>query len=225
MHQKRMAQVDGAGLSGRKDFPPRCRFCEAVRCEFSQRSAAFARGREHPRYIEVGTRANTRRGVVLANIGEEKQHQQGAAFRSHVDSPVQEFVGIGGLESEAGINVPARISGIVWRRKPDRKRPQVGARQPAPSTYQLIEGSMQNGRVGGPDKRFLSIHAKPDDGLGPCCRIRRIAARVAPEDGAALVGKFARKGVVDFHESIADELPDLTIAQDLRGVTTFGRHQ
>jgi hypothetical protein len=48
---------------------------------------------------------------------------------------------------------------------------------------------------------------------------------VAPEDGAPLIGKFTPKGLVDFHESLADELPDLGIGQDLHGVTTFGGHQ
>ena len=77
----------------------------------------------------------------------------------------------------------------------------------------MIEGFVQDRRVRGSYKGLLAVNSEPDDGLRPGCWIRLIAARVPPKNCAALVCKIAREGRLDPHESIADELLDLGIAQ------------
>jgi hypothetical protein len=59
----------------------------------------------------------------------------------------------------------------------------------------------------------LPVRAEANNGLGPSYWIVLIAAGVAPEDGAALVRKVTRKSLVEFHEAVVNELPDLRIAQ------------
>src|ERR1700689_2853155 len=191
-----MAQVDGTGLPGRRSLAPFCTFNEAVGGQFSQRLYSLARRGQPSRYIDMRSHPNARRRVVFPNVGEEKEHQQGASLRGHVDTPVQEVAlddlsQIHGLRREAGINVPAGIARIVSGRKPDWKRPEIHAGQPSPGADKLIKRLVQEGRVGGSDKRLLSIHAEPDNRLGPGCWIVLIAAQVPPEDGTGLAGKIA----------------------------------
>ena len=82
----------------------------------------------------------------------------------------------------------------------------------------------KDGSVFGNRERLLPVLAQTDDRFGPCCRIIRIAPGVAPENGAACVRKLARKCILDFDESVADELFDLRIAERARGICSV-RHK
>jgi hypothetical protein len=162
--------------------------------------------------------------IPIANIGKQKQHQQGSSLRGHVDTPVQKVTRIDVLRREAGIDVPARVSRIIRGRKPNRKRPEIHAGQPSLWANKLIEGFVEDCRVRGLGEWLLSIHAKADHRILPGCRIVLSATRITPEDGTPLVGKIARKRSLDLHKSITNEPLDLGIAQDAR-IRMKGRHR
>jgi len=52
-----------------------------------------------------------------------------------------------------------------------------------------------------------------------------IAASLAPQDGAGLVGKLARKRPVDADESVANELLYLIIAECAHRLMFISRHE
>jgi hypothetical protein len=158
------------------------------------------------------TNANASWCVVLPDLREQKQHEQGSSFGGYVDMPVKVVAWIG-VGWETGIHVPTRVARIVRGGKPNGKCPEIRTRQPSPWTDKLIEGSVQDRRIRGSYKWLLSVNTEPDDRLGPGCWIRLIAARVPPENCTALVCKIAREGRQDPHKSIADELLDLGVAQ------------
>src|SRR5690606_39079969 len=123
---------------------------------------------------------------------------------------------VGGFGPEAHVDVPAGVAWIVGGRKSHRKRPEVPAGKPAPASDQPVEGFVEDWRVGGLDERLLSVHAKPDDRFRPCRRVIRIASGVAPENRAAFLRHLARKGPVDPHEPVSDELLNLRVAYPAR---------
>src|SRR5437588_768945 len=56
------------------------------------------------------TGSNARWRVVLANIREQKQHQQGPSLRGHIDTPVQEVVLIAGFGWKGVIDLHESIA-------------------------------------------------------------------------------------------------------------------
>ena len=80
MDQEWMAQVNGSRVSGRENLTPRSAFRKASGCELSQRYAALSERSESSRDIEMRSYSNACGRVPLANIGEEKQHQQRPAL-------------------------------------------------------------------------------------------------------------------------------------------------
>jgi len=214
MHQKRMAQVDGACDTCREYLAARSRFSETFRSgQVSRRQTLVLRWCENPCDIEMRANANAGWRVTFANIGEKKQHQQGSSLGKHVDAPVQKIIGIAEIRRETAVHVPARVSWIVARRKSNREGPEVTSRPPSAWTDKLIECLVQDRHIGGSGKRCLFIHTEADHRLRPGCWVVLIAAGVPPEDRTALVCNLTRKSPLDFDEPIMDELPDLRIAQ------------
>jgi hypothetical protein len=168
--------------------------------------------------------ANAGRRIVLPDIGEEEQQQQRPPLRGDIRTPRKEIVRIGGLGGKTDVDVPAGVPRIVRGRKPDGKRPEVHAGQPAPSSDELIERVVQDRRVGGLGEGVLSIEAQPDDRLRPGRGVIGIITGVPLEDGAAFARDAARKGFRNLHKPVSDKARDLCVAQDARRIASI-RHR
>src|SRR5688572_26221891 len=105
--------------------------------------------------------------------------------------------------------MPASVAGILGRGEPDGKCTETSAAEPTPGADQLVEGRMQNRCVRGRRERSAGIVAEADDWPGPGRGIVRIAAGVAPKDAAAFIREVARKGGINSHVAVMDELRDL----------------
>jgi len=160
MHQERMAQVDRACVSCRRDLAPTGDFSKAfLGGQLSRRQAVLAQRSQNPCDIKMRTHANARRSVTLADIREKKQHQQGSSFRNYVDAPIQKITGSAPIGWETAVNVPACVSGIVRRRKTNGERSEIGASTPSAWADKLIECLVQDSSIRGRGKWFLCIHA------------------------------------------------------------------
>ena len=97
----------------------------------------------------------------------------------------------------------------------------VGANFSVPGTEssradQLVEGRMQAWHVSRRDEGRVRVHAEPDHRLAPARRIVGIAAEVAPEDGANLLGECGRESAVEADEAALDEMGDLRVVERAR---------
>jgi len=84
---------------------------------------------------------------------------------------------------------------------------------------------MKYGSVCSPAERFLAVIAEPDDRLGPGFPVIGIASRLAPEQGAPLVGEFPRKGSVQPDKPVVNELRYLGVAERAHVVVCIRRHE
>ena len=109
--------------------------------------------------------------------------------------------------------MPAGVAGIIGVREAHRKTAEVRARTPATAPDKLVEGCAEQRRIHRFAKRLLSVIAEPDDRPGPGFPVAGVASRVAPEDGAALLGKPAREGVVQPDKPVLDKLVQLCVAE------------
>ena len=221
-----MAQVDGARFAGRQHLRAVRRLREAVGRQLAQRQAGLAGRREDASHLDVRAGADAGRRVVLADVGEQEQHQQRPSPRADVHAPFEE---IGMVVAEARVDVPAGVAGIVRRREAHREGAQAVAPQPAPRSDELVEGRVQDRRVGGVDEGLLPVHPEADDGAGPRGRVARIAAGIAPQDGAGRVGDLPRERPWNPDEAVVDELPDVhsraLSAAALRGWRSRGHRE
>ena len=111
--------------------------------------------------------------------------------------------------------MPPRVTRIIRARKPHRESPKA-PRTPAPFSDELVEGRVENRTVYGPLERLVTVVTKPDDGPCPGRRIIRIARQIAPQDGAALVGKLPGKGALNSDKSVVDKLLYLRVRERAR---------
>src|SRR5215475_1352567 len=74
-------------------------------------------------------------------------------------------------------------------------------------------------------ERRVAVLAKPNEGSGPGQEIFGIAWQVAPQNSAAFVRESARKGALDPHKSVVNELVDLRGAQHARCFLISRRHE
>ena len=102
--------------------------------------------------------------------------------------------------------MPAGVAGIVGVWEAHRKGAEVGARMPTTAPDKLVEGRVEHRRIHRFAKRFFIVIAEPDDRPRPGFPVDGIASRVAPEDGAAFLGKLAREGVVQPDKTVLDKL-------------------
>jgi hypothetical protein len=72
---------------------------------------------------------------------------------------------------------------------------------------------MEHRHIRGFGKWLLSIRTEADHWLGPGGWVGLIAAGVPPEDRTTLFRELTRKGALNFHEAIINELPELGIGQ------------
>ena len=124
---------------------------------------------------------------------------------------------------ETEIDMPTGVAGIVRARKSHRESAEVGSRPPASLSDELVEGGMKQRTVDGFPEGFVAVVAEADDWLCPGRRLLGIAGQVVPQNGAALFGKFARKGVIYPDEAVLNELLDLRVAERARWFA--GRHE
>ena len=106
---------------------------------------------------------------------------------------------------EAHVDMPAGVAGIIGMWKAHRKGAKVVARMPATVADKLVERCVEHRRIHRFAKRFLTVIAEPDDRPRPGLPVDGIASRVAPEDGAAFLGKLAREGLVQPDEAVLDK--------------------
>ncbi len=171
--------------------------------------------RELARDVDVRADADARRRIVLADVGEQEQHQQRAAARGDVDAPLHE---VGLVAAEADVHVPSAVAGIVGRGKAHREGAHGAAGQPATDADELIERRAQNGRVRGVDERRFRVHSEPDHRPGPSRGIVRGAPQVATQARAGRLGEWGRKGRVDADVAVGNEGVDLRGVERAHGV-------
>jgi hypothetical protein len=159
------------------------------------------------------TNANTGRRVSFANIGEKKQHQKGSSLRNYVYAPIQKIISIADIGWETAVNVPAGVPWIVTRRKSNREGPEVPSGLPAAWSNKLVEGTAQDWSIRGADKWVLSVYTQAYHRLRPGRWVGLIATGVPPQDCTGMISKLTRESLMDFHETIVDELADLLVTQ------------
>ena len=203
-----MAQIDRARLTGRKRYRALC----AHLLQLQVRHAGFAGRREEARHVDVRADADACRRIVVADVGEQEQHQQGAAARHDVHAPGREvllLVRIAILAGKAQVDMPAGIAGIVRMREAHRER--CRGRIAAASGRCRRADRRPRARTGvlaARAERRLAVSRQADHRPRPRRRVVRIAGKIAPHDGTGFVGELARKGVVDPDEAVADESPE-----------------
>jgi hypothetical protein len=99
------------------------------------------------------------------------------------------------------------------------KSPEAIARLPATFPNEPVESVKQHGCGDCLLKGPSSIARKPDDRLGPGCRVMPSAGNVSPHDVAGFLGHGTRKGTVDPDESLPNELLYLSVAERERAQT------
>lgn len=123
------------------------------------------------------------------------------------------LIGIAIVAGKAEVDAPTCIAGVIRVRETHRKGSEAVAWAPTSCADQLIECGMENRRVRRRPEWLAAIPGEPDYGPCPCRRIVWVARDVAPHDGAAFRGQFAREGPVDPPEPVLDELIDPRVAQ------------
>src|ERR1700704_4870450 len=119
--------------------------------------------------------------------------------------------------------MPACVTRIIRARKSHRKAAKVAAWPPTSLSDEAVESRVQRLRVYRRPERFLLVVTESNDRFSPRCRVVGIASGVAPQDGAAHIGKLPRKGPVYSDKSILNELLYPCVAQRMRFVIV-GRH-
>src|SRR5215469_4162576 len=114
----RVAEIDRAGFAACECLRTVERCAEAA--ELRKRQAAFTGAFKQARDVAMRSDLDARGRVILADIGEQEQHQQRAAARSEVDPPVHEIALL--VRARTGrrkgdIDMPADIAGIIRMRK------------------------------------------------------------------------------------------------------------
>src|ERR1700722_8883880 len=115
--------------------------------------------------------------------------------------------------------------GIVGMRETYREGPKTVTRMPTPFADKLIERGMEYGCIDRFPERLLAINGESNDRFGPGCGIAGIARQIPPQDRAALLGQFPRKGSLDPDKSVLNELPYLRIVKRAHWFVSIGRHQ
>src|SRR5882724_1251686 len=129
------------------------------------RHPRFSRRFEKSRDVPMRPDLDTRRRVILSDVGEQEQHQKRPAARGDVGPPVGEILGLvpaSGRAGKADVDVPAGIAGIVRAWKPHRKGPEILPRLPASPADELVEGRMEPSAVHGALEWLIAVTAKPD---------------------------------------------------------------
>ena len=138
MHEERVTQKDVARLAG----------CVRELALVHVRQPGVDSREVHPllagrckrrRHVEVRADADARWRVVAADVREEKQHQQSAHLRTHVD-PVR------AVALEAAVDVPAVVARIAVHGEPHRRCPaQAVLRLPAARPDKLVDAASRRG--------------------------------------------------------------------------------
>ncbi len=220
-----MAQIDGPGFAGRQRLWP-AYGCSQV-AQHRVRHPRLAGRFENSRDVQMRSHLYARRSVEFSDVGEEKQHQQSATTRGDVGPPGGEIlllVPASRLVRKTHIDMPTGITGILRARKPYGKASKVRAWAPTSLSDELIKSRVKHGTIHRPIERFLIVITKPDDRPCPARRIVRITRQIAPQDGAALVGKLPGKSTINSDKSILNELLYLCAAQHAGGFMFTGRH-
>ena len=141
VNQKRMTQEHVARLAGgQRGGPARARVRRRRRRLEPGQPVVPGRG-EHPGGVPVRPGTDPGRRAGLVNVAEQVQHQQPAGPRVDVDL-------LAPVVLVAGLDVPARVTGVGQAREADRDRAaHTGPTPPAPGPDELVEGLPQ-GRPG-----------------------------------------------------------------------------
>jgi hypothetical protein len=119
--------------------------------------------------------------------------------------------------------MPPRVTRIVRARKPHRESPKVLPWTPSRFSDELVKSRVEHGAVYRLLERPVTVLAKSDDGPRPGGGIIGLAWQVAPEDGAAFLGKLPGKGSLNFDKPVADKLIYLRVRE--RAWRFIGRHE
>ena len=151
----------------------------------------------------MGADTEPGRCVGLGDIGEQEQHQERATSRGDVGSPLHE-VGLG-LPSEADVDMPAAIAGVLGRGKADRERAEAVPTEPASGSHERVEGGVDRRRVHRFAEGRRALLANANDGPRPGRRVALGAPGGFPQHAKSLGGNVTREGLVDAHEAVVEE--------------------
>ncbi len=198
--QERVAEVDVAGASGGVGERAVCGGLDQGRRYLQPGDALLAVRLQQGRYVEMRADSDACRGVRLADLAEQEQHQQGAVPGAEVRvRPVRTLDGV------AALDVPARVVRLLLVREPQRKAAQRVTRRPAALAHQQVERLMQHRRVDRGGERALRHVRHPVHRLRPGARVVRVASRLPPQQPCAVLGDARREGALELHEPVFEE--------------------
>src|SRR4051812_31271362 len=168
MHEERMAQVHCARWSGGGYLVHAGGGLVRQSGDIQHRHAFFSRGSQEPRNSQMRSHSNSRGRVFLANIREQKQHEQGSTFGSQVDAPFQVRSGVGRLvRRKTGVEMPSGICRIIGVRESDDESTDARSWNPTAHANYFVECVMQSFGVGCLMKWFLREIAEAYYGTCP----------------------------------------------------------
>ncbi len=89
VHQKWMAKIDCTRRSRRQNLGTPLAL-RKMRNQLAQSQSCLTRRRQHSCDIQVRASTNTSGCIILPDVGEQEQHQQGSSFGVNVRPPIQE---------------------------------------------------------------------------------------------------------------------------------------
>ncbi|HVK69111.1 MAG TPA: hypothetical protein VM694_31855 [Polyangium sp.] len=207
VHQERVAEIDGPRAARGERFGQVRGFAKFFARQLAQREATVSMRREATCDFDVRADAEARGRVVVTDVGEEEEHQEGSAFGCDIGAPFEKVRLV--LPTEARIDVPSAIPRFFGRWEANGERSEAYAGQPAIDADERIEGGEELRGIRSRSKGRCGELAEANDGLGPGRRRVGRTTRCEPQDGATCVGDVAGEGVVDTDIAFMDELFDL----------------
>ncbi len=215
-----MAEVDVARAPGGVREPAVRRGLGDLGAEFQEGGAGLAVRRQDRRYVEMRADPDAGRGVVLADLAEQEQHEQGAVLRPQVRVRVP-----GAFGNVAALDVPAGVRGLLLVGEPQRETAQRVARLPTAVPDQRVERLVQHGGVDGGRERPLRHLVHPVHGILPGAGVLGVVSRLPPQQPCAVLGDAWRKGSLDLHETVFEEaLHHLVVHGAIVGDRTSSPH-
>jgi hypothetical protein len=136
---------------------------------------------------------------VLADVGEQEQHQQRPVARVDVGE-VRRLAG----RCVAAFDVPSGVVRLFDVREPQRKGAQLAPRLPAPRPDQHIQRIEQHRRSGRLGERRLRHTADPVDGSRPGAGIVGFRVDLVPQQAHARIDDARGDSLVDSYEAVPD---------------------